>query len=58
MPIFETVTAVVGATAATIAVIKAGVEWAERSCVIEVDDMSAETLELTRQGHESTATLR
>jgi hypothetical protein len=49
----QTVSAVVGAAKAIIDAEKAAVEFAARSCVIEIDNMTAETLELTGQRNDS-----
>jgi hypothetical protein len=53
MAVVETVIAVVGAVRGGVEAAQVAIDWAARSCVIEIDNMTAETLELTSQGHSS-----
>jgi hypothetical protein len=53
--IATTAVAAVGAAKAAIDALKAAIEFAERSCVIEIDNMTADSLELAHASHESGA---
>ena len=51
--VVETVVAVVGATKGAIEVVEGAIAAADRSCIIEIDNMTGDTLELADHTHES-----
>lgn len=53
MAVIETAGAVVGAVAGVIALARTVSDWAERSCIIEIDNMSADTWDPVRRGSSS-----